>query len=751
MGEAEDATSAAITPLVRTLLATVADPTLVLDEEGRILAASEAAGAVFGYRSDELAALEVDRLLPTLVLSNTQPIELLGRRKDGSEVPLHAGWTRVEGTIVLTLRRSQPGAFDGPVRTAVDECFRRLVDRMREVLWVANSPCTRILYVSPAYETIWGLSCQSLRENPISWFEAVHPDDQPRVAAAFLHQPRELVNQVYRVVRPDGSIRWVRDRGITIEGVEPESLIAGIAEDITEVKESQDAKRHTDDLLRSFAATVRDVFFMVEPEGKRVIYVSPAYETVWGRTCASLYEAPTSWFDGVHPDDREHVRRASSLGTPQRGDAEFTYRIVRPDGSLRWIRDRSFSVTDDSGALRFIAGVAADITELKVAEESLRRSEARLRHAEKLDAIGRLAGGVAHDFNNHLAAITAYADLALARSTVAAVASDVTEIKKSAERAAELTHKLLALSRQRPVTARVVDVNEIVREMQHTLARLVGEDIEIETVLDPAVGCVMADPGQLEQVLLNLAVNARDAMPQGGRLFVTTVFAGPEAVGGVSGSPPTGWAVIRVRDTGAGIAPEVRSRLFEPFVTTKAEGRGTGLGLSIVYGIVTQAGGQVAVDSEPGLGTTITLHLPRTTATTNPIRGAVAVAAPRGTENILVVEDNRPLREAIVQALTQSGYRVAAAENGPHAVEIVDKLEHDLDVLITDVVMPRMRGDELAQRLTERWPRLRVLFMSGFASGMTETWMPVEGSFLQKPFSLAALSNVVRTLIDSVP
>ncbi|HZU97432.1 MAG TPA: ATP-binding protein [Planctomycetota bacterium] len=630
------APSGAIVPAVARLLATSREATLVIERGGRILGASQPLEALLGHQARDLVGREIEVIVPERrrasrprIIQSGEDLEgwlrgpgpdAIGVREDGSELAIDVQATDLEpGILALTLRPARHGLQGEDRDAVVEECLRQLAERMREVLWVSDKECSRILYVGAAYETIWGRTRESLFANPLSWLETIHPEDQPAVRQAFLSRPRNLVANVYRIVRPDGSIRWIRDRGATIDGVGPETLLAGIAEDITELKE---------------------------------------------------------------------------------------------------------------------------------AEESLRRTEARLRQAEKLDAIGRLAGGVAHDFNNQLAVIVSYAELVLQRAVAPNIAADVRAIVKAAESAAELTSKLLAFSRQRAVAPRTIDLNATIRDMHRMLERLVGEDVVVRLELCPRAGSIVADPGDLEQVLLNLAVNARDAMPEGGTLLIATAHADEGAPGAPEGTAPGGWATLRVKDTGVGIDPEVKKRLFEPFVTTKTEGRGTGLGLSIVYGIVTQARGHITVESPAREGTTVTIHLPCVPAKGDD-RPPGAPPAPRGTESLLVVEDNEPFRDAMVRSLVDGGYRVASAQTGPEALEVAGRLGRDLDVLVTDVVMPQMRGEELAARLIERFPRLRVIFISGFSSA-TEKPLPVgAGAFLQKPFSLGVLASKVRDLLDA--
>jgi PAS domain S-box-containing protein len=392
--------------------------------------------------------------------------------------------------------------------------------------------------------------------------------------------------------------------------------------------------------------------------------------------------------------------------------------------------------------------LTTDITERRQLEE-------QLRQAVKMEAVGRLAGGVAHDFNNLLTAIIGSADLLLEDLDPASRArEDVNEIRRAGDRAAQLTRQLLAFSRQQPLTPRVIDVNALVADMDRLLRRLIGEDVDLRTVLAPDLGAVRADAGQLEQVIMNLAVNARDAMPGGGKLTIETTnteldegYAREHAT-----VRPGPCVLLTVSDTGTGMDRETVSHIFEPFFTTKELGKGTGLGLATVYGIVKQSGGHVWVYSEPGHGTTFKIYLPRVS---EPVDGATPVAAGpatlQGTETVLLVEDEAPVRELARRMLEAKGYQVLAAANPADALTLVAGHPEPIQLLVTDVIMPGIDGRELARNLQQARPGLRVLYLSGYANeaivhrGVLDAGV----AFLQKPFTPDTLSRKVRAVLDA--
>jgi nitrogen-specific signal transduction histidine kinase/ActR/RegA family two-component response regulator len=410
---------------------------------------------------------------------------------------------------------------------------------------------------------------------------------------------------------------------------------------------------------------------------------------------------------------------------------------------------------DFGGRPKYFIGVIEDISGRKQAEAALKRSEEQLRQSQKLEAIGRLAGGLAHDFNNILTAITGYSDLVLRRlGSVDPLRRSVEEIRRAAERAASLTHQLLAFSRKQMMQVKVLDLNAVVAEMESFLRRLIGEDIQLVTSLDPDLRRVKADPGQIEQVIMNLVVNARDAMPQGGRLRIETKDVSlSEPYLDDAGSVESGdYVVLSIADTGIGMNSEIKQKIFEPFFTTKEEGKGTGLGLAMVYGIVKQSGGSIRVHSEAGAGTTFMVYLPAVEefvkAQSN---GSRHIEAPGGTETVLLVEDEDMVRELVVEVLETEGYTVFSARRGAEALRLCAEQIMPINLLITDVVMPEMSGRELAEHLTARHPEIKVLFISGytddaiFRHGVQESNV----AFLQKPFTTSELAAKVRSVLDA--
>jgi len=468
-------------------------------------------------------------------------------------------------------------------------------------------------------------------------------------------------------------------------------------------------------------------------------------------------ETQADWMALFHPDDRkktESEMAAAPDGVPK---LDRVFRIILPHtGETRWIERRGqLTLHTGGGRGRWVRGVIMDVTERVRLEEALRATEDQLRQSQKMEAIGRLAGGIAHDFNNLLSVVLSYSDMLLSASVVSEPhASDLREIQGAAERAANLTRALLAFSRQQVLEPTVLDLNDVVHRMDKMLRRVIGEDIELRWTAEPALGRVRIDPGQIEQVLMNLAVNARDAMPAGGKLLLET--ANIELDAGYAqthvGVTPGPHVMLAVTDTGAGMSKEVQAKIFEPFFTTKGLGKGTGLGLSTVFGIVRQSGGHIWVYSEPGQGTTFKLYFPRTDQPPEvKSRVGAALGSLRGSETLLLVEDDEQLRVVSRTILDKNGYRVIAAGSPADALDHCVREPGPIHLMITDVVMPGMNGLQLATQAAKVRPAMKVLYVSGYTNNtIVHHGVLDEGvAFLQKPITPDALLRKVREVLDA--
>ncbi|HEU4628462.1 MAG TPA: ATP-binding protein [Gemmatimonadaceae bacterium] len=496
--------------------------------------------------------------------------------------------------------------------------------------------------------------------------------------------------------------------------------------------------------FRSLIESSTDAISIVDADGI-VRYASPAHTRTLGIDAAELERCDA--FARLHPDDDAQGRDllAQLLRTPG-GMRQAELRFQHRDGTWRTFVVTGRSLVDDP-AVRGVVLTASDVTEQ-------RELERRLFQRQKLEAVGRLAGGIAHDLNNILTVVTSYCGVLRAELPAGSpLAQDVREIDAAAARAATLTQQLLAFGRRQVGEARVVDLNRVVQEMQGMLRRIIGEDVVLDVVLAAAPVLVTADPAHLEQVVMNLVVNARHAMPDGGRLaiHVGRVEYGREGTRRAASADPGGYALLRVRDTGTGMDELTRARAFEPFFTTRAAGQGSGLGLATVYGIVDQAGGYVALDSAVGRGTTVTILLPPArepaAEADEPAPGPTPPAG--GSETVLLVEDQPPVRQVAQRLLERQGYTVLPAASGDDALALVQRHDGPIHLLLTDVVMPRMSGRVLAERLRERRAGVRVLFMSGYATDVLDAdgLLQAGAQLLPKPFTPESLGRAVRAAL----
>jgi two-component system cell cycle sensor histidine kinase/response regulator CckA len=503
------------------------------------------------------------------------------------------------------------------------------------------------------------------------------------------------------------------------------------------------------ELFRLISENAADMIAVVDTNGRR-LYNSPSYQKILGYSPEELEGTPS--LEQIHPDDRQFVSEAGQQARRTGMGRKLEYRFRHKDGTWRILESSASVIRNAKGEPEKFVIVNRDITERKQAEKTLR--ENRLRQVHKMEAVGRLSGGIAHDFNNLLGVIIGYSEVLegyLGESDP--IRKSVEEIKKAGQRAASLTRQLLAFSRQQVLEPKVLDLNAFVPDVEKMLRRLIGEDIELTTVLDPALGRVKADQGQIEQVIMNLAANARDAMPEGGKLTIETGNVEVDE-SFVLHSPyvrPGPYVQLVVSDTGVGMDAEMQGHIFEPFFTTKGLGRGTGLGLATVYGIVKQSNGYIWVDSEVGKGATFKIYLPR-------VEDAVETASPEapqsqtwhGWETILLVEDEESLRSIIRDLLTQSGYDVLEANSGAHALEIAERHQGPIHLLLTDVVMPGMSGPILAEKLAASRPETRMLYMSGYTDYPTGQQSILDSSIplLDKPFTRDRLIRKVRAALE---
>ena len=517
--------------------------------------------------------------------------------------------------------------------------------------------------------------------------------------------------------------------------------------DITAAVRTADALAQHQTFLEQAQEVAHIGSWVAELDGTNRLGWSAESHRIFGVPFGQFEGSSESFFQFVHPDDRDAVRMASDASIAAGVPYDIEHRVVRPDGGVRWVHEKATVLSDEQGRPRRMVGTVQDITDRRLLEDQLRQSQ-------KMEAIGRLAGGIAHDLNNALTAIAGYAELALGEVAADhAARPDVEEIRRATERAGSVTRQLLAFSRKQLLEPRVFDLNETIAAIARLLSRLLGADVDVQTRLDGNALWVLGDPGQVEQAVINLAVNARDAMPGGGRLVVTTKRETVDEAFARSHPPmpPGSYVLLCVADSGHGMALDTQARIFEPFFTTKDVGKGTGLGLSMVYGTLKQSGGFIFVESEVGRGTTFRLYFPPAAPTRQAAATAAAAGADerRGHETLLIVEDEPAVRNLVASALRHDGYHLLIAASAEDALIAADGHDGPIDLLLTDAMMPGKSGVELATLMTARRPGLPVIIMSGY----TEETLAVPGlkdpiKLLQKPFTPRDLRRRIREVLD---
>jgi two-component system, cell cycle sensor histidine kinase and response regulator CckA len=562
----------------------------------------------------------------------------------------------------------------------------------------------------------------------------------PIIEALRRHQPiRDMEAKCHTRSGVIRQVLFSADR-LELSG-EPHALV--MFYDTTERRQVEAALRETEERYRLITENTSDLIAILDTEN-RVVYLSPSHRQVLGIDPDKA--VGTRGMDPIHPDDQGFMNDlwAKLLATSR---AEATFRYRHADGSWRWLESSAVMTTRQHSP--FIVTVARDVTERK-------RLEAQFQQAQKMESVGRLAGGVAHDFNNLLTVMTGYGEMAReALPHSDPVRGDLDELLKAAARGTDLIRQLLAFARKQIIEPRVLNFNDLILDMDRLLRRLIGEDIELITRPAPDLGLVKVDQGQIEQVIVNLAVNARDAMPSGGKLTIETRNAALDDryVQAHLGTSAGSSIMLAISDTGAGMDAEVQSHLFEPFFTTKAVGKGTGLGLATCYGIIRQHDGTIEVYSEVGHGTTFKIYLPRVdqqpeeAAPRDDVNGL-----PGGIETVLVVEDEMSVRALAARVLRMRGYTVLEAANGDEALRLArDRGGARIALLLTDVIMPQIGGKALADQLVELLPGIKVLFMSGYTDDAIVHHGRLEPgiAFLHKPFSPAALARKVRDVLDA--
>ncbi len=752
--------------LLAATLRSVSECVSITDMSDNIRFVNEAFRKTYGYENQELIGQNITVVRsphnPPEVVSEILPAtlrggwrgELLNRRRDGTEFRIYLS------TSVVRDERQQPIflvgiATDLTERKRVEEEIYRsrqmlqlILDNIPQRVFWKDRNC-RYLGCNKAFAADTGMSHPR---------EIIGKDDFDLGGGANAEKYRRDDRQVMETGLPKlsfeesqfrlggGEPNWLRTSKVPLHDRQGQIIgVLGTYEDITEQKKAEQALRASEEKYRKFFDEDLSGVYHSTPDG-RLLACNPTFLQIFG--FGSLEEAMNSNMSQLYMNPRDRQVFLQEL-REQRNIERRETEGRRKDGKPIYLFENSFGIFNDQGELVEIKGYLFDNTSHKKLEEQFRQSQ-------KMEAVGRLAGGIAHDFNNLLTCINGYSELLTLKMDKSDPSrSFAEEIYAAGVRAAKLTRQLLAFSRRQILQPEILDLNSIVQSMEHMVRRLIGEDIDLCVVPGRDLGLVKTDPGQIEQVIMNLVVNARDAMPHGGHLVLQTadVELDESFVQEHTGARAGRYVMLSVRDNGCGMSAEVRSHLFEPFFTTKELGKGTGLGLSTVYGIVKQSDGYIAVDTEEGVGTTFAIYLPR-------VEGSIEQAARKaltsdsflGFETILLVEDEQAVLEFAQSLLTRKGYRVISAPDGPAALEICERDPAPIHLVVTDVVMPKMGGRELARSIMAKRPEIRVLFVSGYSEEaiLNQGLLEPGTAFLQKPFTADALPRRVREVLDSV-
>ncbi len=629
-----------------------------------------------------------------------------------------------------------------------EERFRLVSKATNDAIWDWDL-ITDALWWNEGFEKLFGYRRAEVEPTIQSWLSFIHPADKETMVAdvykAIQGDAASWAGE-YRFLRKDGTEAFVLDRGYIIRDADGKAvrMIGGMT-DLTERKRAEESL-----LLRDRAIqAVSQGILISDPNqpDNPVIFASGGFERMTGYRSEEVIGRNCRFLQGNHTD-RDTIRELRSAIAEARS-CMVEILNYRKDGTPFWNQLTITPVLGPTGQVTHFVGVQTDVTER-------RRLEDQFRQAQKMEAVGRLAGGVAHDFNNLLTIISGYSEMLLTMPKVEGdLREPIVEIREAGKRAASLTRQLLGFSRQSMLQPRVLDLNAVVTETGKLLRRLIGEDIEFTTVLDPQVSRVKVDPGQLDQVLMNLAVNARDAMPKGGKLTIETsnVLLSDDYAATHPDCKTGHHVLLAMTDTGCGMTPDVIARVFEPFYTTKEVGRGTGLGLAMVFGIIQQSGGCIHVYSEPGRGTTFKIYLPAVSEKLSLKKNSEAHSGLQGTETILLVEDDEGVRGLALRSLQMHGYQVLTATDGLDALALVKTYCEPLHLILTDVVMPNVSGPELIEKIKNDFPHVKVLFMSGYTDDAVVKHGLIEAgvAFIQKPYTPLGLARKVRQVLDEKP
>ena len=639
--------------------------------------------------------------------------------------------------------------------------FRELAENIQEVFWVFDWREQKVLYVSPAYEKIWGRSARALLKNYEEWTRSTHPDDLEYASESFqrIVEKGGGERREYRIVRPDGTVRWISDRGFVVyDENDVVRRIVGIAKDITEQKQAEKFLQESEEKYRFLADNVSDALWILEIDQLKLIYVSPSIERIQGYTPEELMEIPfneqltSQSFELISELISEELAKEETGAADRLRSRTVELEAYCKDGSSKWMEITAGFIRDEKNRVNGIIGVTRDISERRYAEEEKKNLEMRLQQAQKMEAIGTLAGGIAHDFNNILSAVYGYTELAVGDTKKGTMQyENLHEVLKAGNRAKELVQQILTFSRQVDQEKKPIQVKFVIKEALKLLRASIPSTIEIgRNVQSNAL--VMGDSTQIHQIIINLCTNAAHAMEDKGGILTVSLSDAELDSKFISNHPelkPGPYIRLTVTDTGHGMLPDVLEKIFIPFFTTKEKGAGTGMGLSVVHGIVNSHGGTIYADSEPGKGSSFEVFLPVIERRLKP-EGRIEQPMPTGTERILFIDDEPAIVNMCKQILASLGYDVVTRTSSIEALELFMAQTDRFDLVITDMTMPQMTGENLARELFRIRPDIPVILCTGFSARMDENKAMAMGiqAFISKPILKREIAEAIRAVLD---
>ncbi|MDM8536054.1 response regulator, partial [Desulfobacterales bacterium HSG17] len=578
----------------------------------------------------------------------------------------------------------------------------------------------------------------------------------------YITKPFEDINDLERIINRV----LERARLISENRLYRTNLEEMVKEKTAELETKVNELKESEEKFRQVTESINEVFWLSSPDWKKIYYLSPAFEKIWKRPCDEVYKSPTIWLESIIEDDRATIKACiSNCSLQNTNEIRFPYhRINRPDGSIRWISAKAFPIINKQGKIYRIAGIAEDITEQIEAEQECKNLENQLRHAQKMEAVGQLAGGIAHDFNNILYIIIGYSEMVIEElSDESPLKNDIQQIFNAAQRAAKLVRQLLLFSRKEIMQCKNLDLNDLIRNFMKMLKRVIGENIILKFVPGLELNNICGDPVQIEQIIMNLCVNSKDAVSNKGTILIETnnITFDKNFCERHPWARPGNYVVMIVSDNGTGIAHEVQEHVFEPFFTTKDVGRGTGLGLAAVYGIVRSHQGMINLYSDPGYGTAFKIYLPAQEARLGQLVEKLdgkedLQSLAGGTETILLAEDENQVMDMLKIILEKSGYKIISASDGKEAIRVFNENSARIDMALLDIVMPKANGKEVLKHIRSVRPNMPVLFMTGYSKGILSPDISPEKynkhyEIIQKPISPSLLKHKIRAILDFTP